>query len=98
MPRLSRLLRKPMNVFNISLSEPIKFIDYKAHMQRLFPHGGVILMTEDYMIHEPKMALRILQWFGQWLDTKFPGTWKMFFRPNIQQWLLDLSVTWEDDT
>ncbi|OJD11626.1 hypothetical protein AJ78_07639 [Emergomyces pasteurianus Ep9510] len=98
MPKLAKLLRASINVFSISLSEPIKNLDYKSHLQRLFPHGGIILMTEDFMLKEPKNALNVLQWFGDFIQRKYPGTWKMFLRPNVQFWLLDLSTSWPDDT
>ncbi|KAK2796387.1 hypothetical protein FQN50_009577 [Emmonsiellopsis sp. PD_5] len=98
MPKLATVLRNSINVFNISLARPLKYLDYDTHLQRLFPHGGLILMTEDFMLNEPKTALKFLEWFGSYIDRKFPGTWKMFFRPNIQFWLLDLCTSWPDDT
>ncbi|KAK2800772.1 hypothetical protein FQN51_005912 [Onygenales sp. PD_10] len=98
MPKLANLLRNPINVFNISLAKPLKYLDYDAHIQRLFPHGGLILMTEDLILNKPQTALKCLEWFGSYIHRKFPGTWKMFFRPNIQFWLLDLCTSWRDDT
>ncbi|PGH17718.1 hypothetical protein AJ80_04726 [Polytolypa hystricis UAMH7299] len=97
MPGLSFLLRQPVNVFNISLLTPIHGVHPPIHLQQLFPHGAVILMTEDFMIHETKVALEWIQWFGDYSRTKSPGTWKMFFRPNVQRWLLELDNTWPDD-
>ncbi|PGH18839.1 hypothetical protein AJ79_00252 [Helicocarpus griseus UAMH5409] len=97
MPGLAKLLRNPINVFNISLAQPINYLDYKTHLERLFPHGCIILMTEDFMLKRTKDALEVLSWFASHLDRKFPGTRKMFFRPNVQGWLLDLSATWPDD-
>ncbi|OAT10184.1 chromo domain-containing protein Chp1p [Blastomyces gilchristii SLH14081] len=95
---LSKLLRSHVNVFSISLAEPIKYLGYYSHLQRLFPHGGIILMTEDFMLKAPKAALKVLTWFGVYVGRKFPGTWKMFLRPNVQRWLSDICVSWPDDT
>ncbi|KAL2367910.1 hypothetical protein RJ035_003406 [Blastomyces gilchristii] len=72
--------------------------DWESHLQRLFPHGGIILMTEDFMLKAPKAALKVLTWFGVYVGRKFPGTWKMFLRPNVQRWLSDICVSWPDDT
>lgn len=98
MPMLAKLLRASVNVFNISLSEPIKYLDHDSHLQRLFPHGGIILMTEDFILKESEAALKVLNWFGNFIGRKFPGTWKMFLRPNVQHWLFDLCGSWPDDT
>ncbi|OAX82881.1 hypothetical protein ACJ72_02763 [Emergomyces africanus] len=98
MPKLAKLLRASVNVFSISLAQPIKHLDYETHLQRLFPHGGIILMTEDFMLKEPKTSLKVLRWFGSFIERKYPGTWKIFLRPNVQVWLLDLCMSWPDDT
>ncbi|WEW56368.1 hypothetical protein PRK78_001811 [Emydomyces testavorans] len=97
MPGLQKLLRNPVNVFNISLAAPVKHLEYETHLQRLFPHGFVVLMTEDYMIHEPEAALNVMKWFRKHIVQKFPGTWKMFFRPNILGWLSEIFSQWPDD-
>lgn len=55
-------------------------------------------MTEDFILKESKAALKVLNWFGNFLGRKFPGTWKMFLRPNVQHWLFDLCGSWPDDT
>ncbi|OJD25442.1 hypothetical protein ACJ73_03188 [Blastomyces percursus] len=98
LPMLSKLLRAPVNVFSISLAEPIKYLDHDSHLQRLFPHGGIVLMTEDFMLKAPEAALNVLSWFGDFIRRKFRGTWKMFLRPNVQRWLSDICVSWPDDT
>ena len=97
MPGLQNLLRKYVNVFNIDLARPIKYVDDTIHLQRLFPHGCVILMTEDYMVQNTESALNVMKWFYYYLDTKFPGTWKMIFRPNILGWLFEIFDKWPDD-
>ncbi|TPX23689.1 hypothetical protein DIZ76_013025 [Coccidioides immitis] len=97
MPGLHKLLRRYVNVFNISLASPVKHIGSTTHLQRLFPHGSVILMTEDYMIHETEAALNAMKWFRSHSEKKYPGTWKMFFRPNILGWLSNIFDKWPDD-
>jgi chromo domain-containing protein 1 len=93
MPGLNNLLQFPINIFNISLRHPID--GFGGRLQRLFPSGGVILMTEDVILHETSAALDILRWFASYLDRT--REWKMFFPPNILQWLLNLFDTWSDD-
>ncbi|EEH43475.2 uncharacterized protein PADG_08400 [Paracoccidioides brasiliensis Pb18] len=97
MSEFSKLLRNPINVFNISLTEPIRNPHGSSHLERLFPHGGIILITEDFILKHPKIFLDILRWFGHFIEKKFPGTWKMFLRPKVQVWLLDLCKSWPDD-
>lgn len=97
-PGLQALLRKPVNLFNIDLVNAIKWQEHKIHLQRVFPHGCVILMTEDFILCEPKNALRVMRWFLDYLPGKFPGTWKIFFRPNIVGWLAEIFDTWPDET
>ena len=61
------------------------------HLVRLFPHGGVILLTESLIIYRPHEALRILMWFKRvQLPMKPSGTWKIAARPHIRDWLLDI--------
>ncbi|KAI1919923.1 hypothetical protein LOZ60_006729 [Ophidiomyces ophidiicola] len=98
MPGLHKLLRKYINVFNVSLATPIKNLNYETNLQRLFPHGGVILLTQDYMVFEPAAALKIMKWFGPYLSQKYPGTWKLFFRPSVRRWLSRIFDKWPDDT
>lgn len=52
-------------------------------------------MTDDFIIRETSVALKVMEWFKK-LIVMSPD-WKMFFRPNIQQWLFELSNTWKDD-
>ncbi|EEP79270.1 predicted protein [Uncinocarpus reesii 1704] len=97
MPGLHKLLRKHINIFNISLDRPVKHVDYEIHLQRLFPHGAVILITEDYIIHETESALNVIKWFRAYSEKRFPGTWKLFLRPNVLGWLSEIFDKWVDD-
>lgn len=97
MPHLNALLRKQINIFNISLSTPIEYTSDRDHIERLFPHGGVILLTEDFIRHELDNAIVITGWFRGYISSRSPGTWKMYLRPDIQRWLLEMSKQSEDD-
>ncbi|KAL3454670.1 hypothetical protein BJX65DRAFT_260986 [Aspergillus insuetus] len=88
-PLLRDLLRRSVTVcWNISLSQPLQFVGHEVHKQRLFPHGGIILITEDFMASRLDATLTILAWFHEWLQKKFPGHWKLMVRPGVQQWVL----------
>lgn len=61
------------------------------HLVRLFPHGGVLLLTESLVLYRPREALRILMWFRLvHMPSKTPGTWKLAVRPRVREWLLDI--------
>ena len=67
------------------------------HLIRLFPSGGVILMTVSLILYRPKEALRIVMWFaGVQHRQKKPGTWKIAFRPHILSWLIDVIEVCQD--
>jgi chromo domain-containing protein 1 len=88
-PLLRDLLRRSVTVcWNISLSQPLQYVGHEVHKQRLFPHGGIILITEDFMASRLDATLTILAWFHEWLQKKFPGHWKLMVRPGVQQWVL----------
>ncbi|KAL3461126.1 hypothetical protein BJX64DRAFT_172200 [Aspergillus heterothallicus] len=89
-PSLRDLLRRPLtSCWNISLSLPLQYVvGHSVHKQRLFPHGGIFLITEEFMVSRLEGTLIILAWFQEWLLRKFPGTWKLMVRPCIQDWVL----------
>ena len=61
------------------------------HLVRLFPHGGVLLLTESLILYRPHETLRILMWFRRvHVPAKAPGTWKLAVRPRIREWLLNI--------
>ncbi|KAL4748879.1 hypothetical protein BDW72DRAFT_179481 [Aspergillus terricola var. indicus] len=86
-PQLQKALRRTTGFWKVSLSKPIQYVDRPLHVQRLFPHGGIILLTEDLIVREPVAAMIILQWFYEWSKKKYPGLWKIMLRPNILNWL-----------
>ena len=79
-----------MNVFQFDLAKKFTLDHYgnEAYIQRLFPHGGAIILSEEIMLKQPETSLAIIQWFEAWVHKKFPGTWKLVVRPNIRHWLL----------
>ena len=92
---LANILLQPyINIFNISLRGPVDDA-LNCHLQQLFPCGGVILMTEDFITRETSNALTVIEWF-RGMSTQSTH-WKIFFRPNVQQWLFDLFDTWKDE-
>ncbi|KAG2411980.1 hypothetical protein HFD88_009536 [Aspergillus terreus] len=63
----------------------------QANFQRLFPMGGVILITEDFMIRRPEGILIFLDYFYcMYFKGRYPGTWKVMFRPDVLNWLMTL--------
>ncbi|KAL4907421.1 hypothetical protein BDW74DRAFT_189809 [Aspergillus multicolor] len=88
-PQLGKVIRRSTNFWKVSLAKPIQHPDPPLHAQRLFPHGGVYLLTEDFMVREQVAAMIILQWFYEFSRKKNPGTYKLMLRPGIMNWLLD---------
>ncbi|RAL02433.1 putative Chromo domain protein Chp1p [Aspergillus ibericus CBS 121593] len=90
LPFFKNLICKPFNFWSVSLNKPLEYAERPSHFQRIFPHGGVILITEDFMLGEPDGTIIILAWFNDWIKKKFPGNWKIMFRPAVMDWLLNL--------
>lgn len=99
MPKLQELLHHQVNVFSLSLARPFKSVNKRHHIIRLFPNGCVILITEDFILHDPKSALMVIKWVSNmfWDNNAKRGP-KLFFRPNIRLWLQQLWPTWPDET
>lgn len=87
MPNLKDLIQKSFTFWSFSLTG-IGHGEDKTYFQRLFPHGGVILVTEDFMSREPDATVIILAWFNEWSKKRLPGIWKLMLRPNVLEWLL----------
>lgn len=88
MSSLKDLIQKSFTFWSFSLTG-IGDDGNKTFFQRLFPHGGVILLAEDFMTREPDATIILLAWFNDWSSRKFPGSWKIMVRPNILEWLLN---------
>ena len=88
-PNLARVLRKAINVFNITFSaDPLA---PHPHINRLFPHGYAFLITDSFLLYSPQQVARFMRWFQfQVLRVKQPGTWKLCTRPDICDYLLSI--------
>ncbi len=63
------------------------------HLNRLFPHGAAVLLTDGLFLHQPHEAARILTWFRLIiLKSKAPRTWKLCTRPRLKDWLLTVQA------
>ncbi|PYH49932.1 putative Chromo domain protein Chp1p [Aspergillus saccharolyticus JOP 1030-1] len=82
------ILKSSVGFWSVSLLKPLQFADHPSHFQRIFPHGCVILMTEDFMLREPHATAILLVWMSDWVKRKVPGNWKMMFRPDVLNWVL----------
>lgn len=88
MPGFYKLtMSSSFNFWNVSLATAIPNVEPQTHFQRIFSHGTGYLMTEDFMVHERDAAIMILAWFRDTALSKFPGTLKMMFRPDVLKWL-----------
>jgi chromo domain-containing protein 1 len=72
--------------------------DRSSHLERLFPTGGVILISEASMAQEGDRIISILRWFRKMIVLKHKGTWKLFLRPNIKSWLGESMLRAESDS
>ncbi|PLN78742.1 hypothetical protein BDW42DRAFT_174275 [Aspergillus taichungensis] len=90
LPSFREVLQGKFTLWNLSLATPLQYVPHRTHIQRIFPHGGVVLMTEDFMLRDPRASLIILAWFKDHAKKKFPGSWKMMLRPDIINWLSSL--------
>ncbi|KAL4884415.1 hypothetical protein BJY04DRAFT_182435 [Aspergillus karnatakaensis] len=87
-PALREILRRSnASCWNVSLSRPLEPVGRGVYFQRLFPHGGVILLTEDFMIRDTEATMITLEWFLDWTKRKFPGSWKIMLRPDVLNWV-----------
>ncbi|RWQ91849.1 hypothetical protein C8Q69DRAFT_408795 [Paecilomyces variotii] len=96
LPYFLDLTRKEINFWSVSLAAPLPYADGTAHLQRLFPHGGVILLTEDLFLYDQDCVVVILAWFEEFVRRRSPGSWKIMFRPDILNWLLKKTDDWLD--
>ncbi|PYI30640.1 hypothetical protein BP00DRAFT_372707 [Aspergillus indologenus CBS 114.80] len=89
LPFLKQLLVKSsVGFWSVSLTKQLQSADHPTHFQRIFPHGCVILMTEDFMEREQHGTIVLLAWMNDWMRKKIPGYWKLMFRPNVLNWVL----------
>ena len=86
-PGLARLLRhSSLSVFRLSLSKPLSHCHEASHIQRLFPAGQVLMLTESVLVSD---GMAILNWF--YLKQR-GDAWKVVLPPNIRLWLRNRAV------
>lgn len=73
----------------MSLAKPLEYAKRPINFQRIFPHGGVILLTEEFMLLEPDATVITLAWFNEFARKKH-GSWKIMLRPGVLDWLAKL--------
>ena len=80
-----------VNLFSLSLRKVLPYYDSPIHVERLFPNGTAILLTETSMMQQPEQTLAILRWFSHTAKTK-RGTWKLVLVPNVRHWLRQIAM------
>ena len=64
-------------------------LETPQHLIKLFPSGGALLLTDSFIVTQPRQAVRMLHWFVYHIiQNKRPGSWKLALRPRFRDWLL----------
>ncbi|KAI9699422.1 MAG: hypothetical protein M1836_003033 [Candelina mexicana] len=87
-PKLCSVLRRNINVFHLGVDPNLGAGEQIVTLNRLFPHGRAILLTEDFFLNDPAAAKQLVLWFQEECKRKTPGTWKLVGRPSLREWLL----------
>ncbi|KAI9680332.1 MAG: hypothetical protein M1829_001218 [Trizodia sp. TS-e1964] len=87
-PKLSKLLRMSFNLWVYGNENPHS-PSTSFSVVRLFPLGGILLLTDEIFIQNPTGALNILIWFNNQRQSRAPGTWKLAARSGLRDWLLN---------
>lgn len=88
-PYLPRVLRKRINVFNVTFYKDLHAPH--PHINRILPHGHALLITDSFILLCPHEASRFLRWFRFYVLTSKPaGTWQLCTRPHIRDYILCL--------
>lgn len=93
-PTIRHALRNPdINFWHIRLKRPLDFPDLRyakegCHIQRLFPHGSAILVTEDVCQDMKELAMLVF-WFYKKCSGRRKGLElnKLVFWPDILGYL-----------
>ena len=91
-PHLGKILRGgSLTVWMASLSPMDAQVMGHPHLVRMFPYGGIILLTASLILYQPSKALKILRWFRLLhLPAKPAGSWKIAMYPRVKEWLGDI--------
>ncbi|KAE8419428.1 hypothetical protein BDV36DRAFT_137529 [Aspergillus pseudocaelatus] len=83
---LNNLCRQStFNFWSFTLSK--EFGDNGPYFRRMLQTGGVILITEDYMLSDLRGTIVVLSWFEDYAKGRYPGTWKLMLRPGVLDWV-----------
>ena len=87
----NRVLYHPMFHITLDLSLAPLELETPQHLIQLFPSGGAILLTDSFILTQPRQAIRILKWFVYHIVPNKPlGSWKLALRPRFRNWLLGI--------
>lgn len=91
-PNFSRVLRQGINIFELGVDEASQPQSAGYTCTRLFPHGSVLLITDDVFIYHPQRALSILEKCRSDHEGKPAGARndRIIGRPGLKQWLFEL--------
>lgn len=82
-----RIRREDIQIFRVSLEHPS--YDLSSHnFEKLFPSGLVVLITERTIFDNAKDTAALFDWFVK--KSKAKKNWRLFLRPQPQQYLRDL--------
>lgn len=87
LPEFNQLLQDPVNVWCASLTTPLQGLQEKTYFQRIFPHGMILLITEDFMVKEKKATVVILRWIRDTWEGRMSRL--LFLRPSVISWLIE---------
>lgn len=91
MKNLAKELSHPnLQVFRVSLERPLQDLTPR-HFGRIFPSGFVLLITEGTIFGNAASTANMLGWFAAHIKGK--PRWRLFLRPQPQDYLRDLCET-----
>lgn len=115
LPGFGDVLRGTVRLWSIGYQEPPNYDMWNPKTQHLefsrqeiFPHGGIIYITDDVFLQTPQLALRIFEHFfdmveaGRRVDPGYMQEnmkvndglllWRIGARPELMQWIGDTAV------
>jgi hypothetical protein len=86
----NQIRRENIQIFRVSLERLLEDPS-RGNFGRIFPSGLVVLVTEATIIDEPRGTADLLNWFTD--KVKVRPNWRLFLRPQPQDYLRDLCET-----
>lgn len=88
----NQLNRENVQVFRVSLERPLNSDSTSPrNFGRIFPAGQVVLVTEATIFKMAAGTAELIEWFTG--KTKVKSNWRLFLRPQPQDYLQDLCET-----